>query len=252
MEQFSWKPASYQLYQQISEEIGRTLDDLNFPETQFTGRPVARTATQEQLANASGTEGLYETIRHMEVCYAEQAHIVLSMIRAEFTDDKIDAMIGPLDRQKIRVAWNKIGVPDRLPNVRFSANARSRNAERAKLLMDLHERTMADVDPMTGLPRYETQYALEEAHISVGLGKPEKYQPTKQERMAMIEAKARAAMEANGGGGSGGQPGQAAPGGKTRDSQGKPRGRRENAGRRDSSRGRDRGAPVGSSGDTKQ
>ena len=166
--------------------------------------------------------------------------------------DKIVSLIGPLDAQRLKAAWEKIGVPDELPSVKYAANARSRNAERAKLLMDLHERTMVDVDPMTGLPKFKTDYLVEEAHIAVGLGSPERYQPTPQERQQALMAKAQAYMEEQGGGAGGGggdkRPGAQASNGKTRDSEGKPRGRREKAGRRDSSRGRNRGAPVGTTG----
>ena len=252
MESYSWKPPSFQLFQQINDEKSRVLEDLNFPEIQFSAAATARTAEQERLANLSGSQGLFEAIRHMEVSYAEQAHIARAMLRVEHSDDRMVDLIGPVDWAKLQKAWLTIGVTDELPTVVFAAKSRAQDRERAKLLMDLHERTKADIDPLTGVQTKKTVYLLDEAHKALGVGAPEDYFLDDKTRFLLMKARAEAALEQKaketGSSSSGGDksPGSSASNGKTRDSEGKPRGRREAAGRRDSPRGRDRGAPKGS------
>ena len=243
-ESFSFKPPSHELLSLINEEVFRTLNDLNFPIADFTSRPIAKTASQEGMAQESGAAGAFSIVRRMEMSYAEQSWIVFSMILADAPDDLIDEWIGPVDRVKLRRIWEMVGIPNVLPSVTYSPKARSQdNMGRAKMLMDLHERAKAEIDPLTLMQVYRTPYLIQEAAKTLNAGPLELYQLTEDEKVALMRAKMEMAADEQMEGDSK-QPGQPASNGKTRDSEGKPRGRREAAGRTDSPRGRSRGAST--------
>ncbi len=230
-----WKPPSAELFREIQVEQNRVLTEIRMPIAIFSGQPQAETARAEDIALAGGNEASFEIIRQMEMCYSVQAHICLKLIQSYYTDEMIDELIGPVDRAKLRAAWETIGEAPDLPDVTYAAKSRSQANMfgRVKMLLDLHERTKAEVDPITGAPRLESIHLLQEAAMTINAGKLPPFEISQNQQIIMAATKKL--MEAEGK--------TTATAGKSPDSQGKPRGRRENAGRRDSGRGRSRGQP---------
>lgn len=246
IEQFSWKGPGAQLFGMIQDEIERTLQELDFPNTDFTSSSSANTATEAQINARIGSQGAFHVIRQQEMCYAEQAWIALSLMVDNFTPQDMSELIGPVDSKKLIDAWSVIGIPPELPRVKYSAAARSKEAEfaRASMLMSLHERSKAEVDVMTGAPALKTDYLLQEGAKTLGVGPLEKFELTAEQNVNLLKATIISLIE----GGFAEDPVEAMrviesggaqnklqqAGGKTRDSQGDLRSRNENAGRRDS------------------
>lgn len=245
----AFKPPPVELFREVDREIFRTLQELNFPIASFSSQPIAETATQEEIATADGALGIFDAVRKMEMSYAQQAWVATNVALVEMPDSEIDALIGPVDRQRLREMVAIFGLPRRLPAVTFSPKARSQNPVRVKQLLDFHERLMAEVSPVHGMPRFDSVYLVQEAAKTLGLGAIEEFDITDVEkfnqavRMWIVknpdEAEQLLALVSQARGSSGPrQPGAPAANGKTIDSQGKPRGRRELAGRRDNPEGR--------------
>lgn len=268
MIQFGWKAPPHQLFEQTQAARSRLLDDLDWNDSDFLGRAVEDTASQTRMVAQGSFGRLREVVRQFEMSYAEQAHIVFSMMRTEFKPADWVELIGQADYAKLQKMWATVGIPNRLPKVRYAPEWRSRDFERTKQLLDAHERAKAEVDPLTGTPMYDTSYILEEALSSLGLGEPEKMQLSAEDKQMLMIAQAQAkiredkaeaiALEKdrlqNAKGEKGGNSSaksskkKSSSSGKTRDSQGALRGRREKAGRRDTRSRRGRGVGAASGG----
>ena len=243
MEFFGWKPPPVELYALIRDEVSRTLEDLDFPALDFALTGQEDTATQEQIAANVGKRGAFEIIRQSEVSYAISAHICMAMVRHNFSDADMDELIGAPDRTALQEVWAVVGQPRELPEATFAPKSRNHDLARSKLLFDAHERLKVEVDPITGAQTRDSSMLLDEALISLGVGKLPAPELTEEQKVIMAKARLMAAAEMQA---AEQQTGAATSNGKTRDTEGKPRGRRERAGRRDSPRGRGRGERAGS------
>lgn len=204
VEAIRWQPASADLYQQINDEVTRFSIATGMSMTELTSRATADTATQEQMAQGGSNLLVFELIRKMEEAYAAEAYGILQMMTL-YPPPVLESILGQRDADLFLKVMKEIGVPHKAPEVTISAKAREAGDlfVRIKQLMDFHERVRMDLDPMTGLPRKDSGFVLDEAAMLLNVGKLPDYQIPPEMEQAIFAEKARMML----GGGEGGPQG---------------------------------------------
>jgi len=177
IQQVEWKPPSPELFMQIDKEISRFSITMNFPMAEITSQPSADTATQEQMGLVQGSLGINELLRKFEVLYGQQTAIARAFVQHYYPDETLIQVGGP-SAIAVREGWRKLGIPPEIPGVRFASKAKDQNPVRVRQLMELYNVASQQIDPATGFPKFDVDHLIQEAALTLGIGKLPLFQVT--------------------------------------------------------------------------
>ena len=160
---------------------------LAWPLSQMTGEPQADTATAEEISVMGGQSAMGEFVREMEIACAKGQEIKRALVRGFYTEDQIAELVGDEYLEDWK-KWQASSLRGDKLVVEFASRTKNENPIRRGQVFEAIQFLSAFTDPLTGIPKYEVDYLIDEWMRMLGLGKAVRHQPTQLELMQAMAA----------------------------------------------------------------
>jgi hypothetical protein len=157
---------------QAAREEANWVKVMGMPPAVLQGVGTAETATQDQQGIAAGERESGALVTYFEKRMADVLSGLRGLMRGCYDDEDFVRLLGE-EGAKVMKEWQTGTVDDGdMIHVTFGANAEAQKTVDRKQLMEAIKLLKADVDPVTGLEKYDTAPLVEELHRSLDLGAP--------------------------------------------------------------------------------
>jgi len=173
---------------QATRETGDFLNVVGMPPAVYQGMGTADTLGQDQMGIASGEAESNAIIEYLECRMAEVMAGVRGLMRGNYDDEDFIPMLGQ-DGAQILKAW-QVGSEDIGDEIEltFGRRAIAQATVEKKQLMEAITLEKNEIDPSTGLSKYDSTGLFEELHRRLEVGPPK----LNQTLLAILQQKAMA------------------------------------------------------------
>jgi len=173
---------------QATRETGDFLNVVGMPPAVYQGMGTADTLGQDQMGVASGEAESNTIVEYLEARMAEVMAGIRGLMRGNYDDEDFIPMLGA-DGARILKAW-QVGSEDIGDEIEitFGRRAVAQATVEKKQLMEAIALEKGDVDPSTGLSKWDSTALFEELHRRLDVGPPK----PNQTLLAILQQKAMA------------------------------------------------------------
>lgn len=204
---------------EAAREEGDWVKVMGMPPAVLQGVGTAETATQETQGIAAGEREAGALLALIEDRLADVVAGLRGLARAFYDDEDWVALVGAQGAQVLQ-AWQKQTTDDgdKL-SVTFGMRAEAQKTVDRKQMMEAVTLEQSQVEPITGLPKYNSDHLIEEIHRSLGAGPPKVDNTPLRQLQKLCMALAAQIQQLTGvnplapAGGGGGPPGSNGPNG---------------------------------------
>jgi hypothetical protein len=157
---------------QAAREVGDYLNVMGMPPAIYQGMGTAETATQDQQGIAAGEQETSTVIDYFETRMSDVFAGIRGLMRGNYDDEDFVPMLGEMGAQILK-AW-QMGSEDIGDEIEltFGRRAIAQATVEKKQLMEAIGLERAEVDPVSGLPLYDSTQLFEELHRRLEVGPP--------------------------------------------------------------------------------
>lgn len=193
-----------------AREEGLWVKVMGMPPAILQGVGTAETATQDNIGIAAGERESGSIVGYCERRMADVFVILRALMRICYDDNDFVEMLGQ-EGAAVMKAWQTGSIDDGDEiRVTFGATAQAERMARTKQIMEAITLLAQQIDPVTGLPKYDFTALLDELmrQLSVGGLKQDAGTMAELQKLALIGKQAMAMMQQAQGGSGGGPPSQ--------------------------------------------
>lgn len=151
---------------------GNWVKVTGMPPSVLQGMGTAETASQDNMGLAAGERESGALISYFEHRLGDVLSGVRGLIRGNYDDEDFQVLLGQ-EGAAVMKAWQEGTADDGdTIEVAFGANAQAERTVRTKQVMEAITLQKAEVEPITGLPKYDSSALFEELNRLLGVGKP--------------------------------------------------------------------------------
>lgn len=182
---------------------------MGMPPAVLQGQGTAETLGQDEMGVAAGEAESGAIVTYFEMRTADVVGGLQGLARGRLDDEDWISMLGEEGAAAMK-SW-QTGTTDDGDEIEvtFGAKAEAQKAVRRKQLMEAITLEKAEIDPVTGLPIYDTAPLFEELHRALDVGKPQVNQSMLAQLQQAVVQLAATVKQLTGG--QPGAPGAAAP-----------------------------------------
>jgi hypothetical protein len=190
------------------KEKGAWVIVSGMPPAVLQGVGTAGTAAQDNMGLAAGERESGALVGYFEQRMADVLSGMRGLIRAHYDDEDFIRLLGE-EGAAVMKAWQQGSVDDGdMIEVTFGERAQAERTVRTKQVMEAISSELSQVDPVTGMPKYDPTPLFEELHRMLDVGAP-RLNPAVNDmltKLAMIGKQALAAQSQTGTGAAGAPP----------------------------------------------
>lgn len=159
---------------QAAREEGDWIKVMGMPPAVLQGMGTAKTATQDQQGIAAGERESGAIITSFEIRMQDVMAGIRGLMRGCYDDEDFITLLGEAGAEVLK-AW-QIGTTDDGDEitVTFGVHAQAQETVERKQLMEAITLEKNEVEPVTGLPMYDSTLLFEELHRRLDVGPPKK------------------------------------------------------------------------------
>jgi hypothetical protein len=193
--QFTGEAPEVERYAQMARS--HWVEVMGMPPAVLQGQGTAETLGQDEMGVAAGERESNSIVTYFERRMADVVAGLQGLARGRLDDEDWISMLGEEGAAAMK-SW-QTGTTDDGDEIEvtFGANAEAQKAVRRKQLMEAITLEKAEIDPVTGLPIYDTAPLFEELHRALDVGKPQANQTmlAQLQQLAMIGQQALQAQQ---------------------------------------------------------